>query len=101
MAKSKMAKACDISPKVRQEIYNRDNHSCILCNSNIVQVAHYISRARGGLGILENLVCLCPACHADYDNGKHHQEIKLQIELYLKSKYPNWGNINKIYSKWG
>ena len=49
---SKRSKACDISPKVKKKVWERDNHCCIICGSPYAMPnAHYISRAQGGLGI--------------------------------------------------
>lgn len=98
---SKRSKACDISSTVRNTVLKRDNYSCIICGRYEVQIAHYVSRARGGLGIPENLVCLCPQCHYQYDNGRLHNEIKKVIEDYLRQHYPNWDNKKLFYSKWG
>lgn len=98
---SKRSKACDISPKVRKEVLERDNNQCIICGANHgLQIAHYISRARLGLGTPENLVCLCLYHHSQYDNGKYHREIKKAIEDYLRQYYPDWDGIQKTYSKW-
>ncbi len=97
---SKASKACDISSKVRLAVGKRDNYSCIICGSYNIQIAHYISRARGGLGIPENLACLCPHCHYEYDNGKLHNEIKKAFEDHLRQHYPNWDNKKLTYSKW-
>lgn len=99
--KTSMAKACDISPKVRQEVIERDNHSCLICGTYYgLQIAHYISRGRGGLGIPQNLGCLCVRCHGEYDNGKYHREIKIAFKDYLKAQYPDWDESKLIYSKW-
>ena len=99
---SKMSKACDISPKVRQEVLERDDHRCIICGRNHgLQIAHYISRARGGKGIPQNLAVMCVVCHGNYDNSKHHKEYKFLFECYLKSKYDNWNKKDLIYRKWG
>ncbi len=97
---SKRSKACDISPAVRDKVLKRDNYTCIICGRYEVQIAHYISRARGGLGIPENLACLCPQCHHEYDNGKLHKEIKKALEDYLRQHYSEWDNKRLIYSKW-
>ena len=48
---SKRSKACDISPKVRQIVYDRDGGCCIICGKQGIPNAHYISRAHGGLGV--------------------------------------------------
>ena len=97
---SSMSKACDISAKVRQEVLKRDNHCCILCGEYNVQIAHYIPRSRGGLGIPQNLACLCVRCHGDYDNSKYHKQIKSQFKTYLKAVYEDWQEDKLIYSKW-
>ncbi len=97
---NKMSKACDISSSVRLKVVKRDNCTCIICGAYGVQMAHYIRRARGGLGIPENLVCLCPSCHFEYDNGKLHKEIKKMIETYLSKHYCDWESKKLTYSKW-
>lgn len=96
----KSTRKTDISPKVRQEVYERDNHRCILCGNPNVQVAHYIPRSRLGLGIAENLVCLCVVCHFETDNGKNTKQYQKKIETYLKGKYKGWNKQNLAYKKW-
>ena len=98
---SKMKRITDISDKVRQIVYERDGHRCIVSGCYNVQVAHYIPRSRGGMGIPENLVCLSPEIHMEYDNGKHHCELKKLIEGYLSSCYPNWDQKKLFFCKWG
>lgn len=98
---SKRSKACDISPAVREAVYKRDKHSCIVCGrTQNIQVAHFISRGRGGLGIEENLGCMCLQHHYDFDNGKYHIEIGQIFEEYLKEHYPEWDKEKLIYKKW-
>lgn len=97
---SKLSRACDISPKVRREVLERDGGRSILSGSReSIQIAHYISRARSGLGIPQNLVCLTAREHYEYDNGKYHKEIKKRIEEYLRQHYPEWDNMKLTYSK--
>lgn len=99
--KTSMAKACDISPKVRQEVLERDNHQCIVCGRNHgLQIAHYISRARLGLGIPRNLATMCVICHQNYDNGNYHNEIKNLVQEHLKAHYEDWNEKDLIYKKW-
>jgi 5-methylcytosine-specific restriction endonuclease McrA len=98
---SKLSKACDISPKVRQAVYERDNGICVICREKQgLPNMHYIPRAQLGLGIEQNIVCGCLKCHAEYDNGKyrkHHGEV---IKTYLQSKYENWNEEDLIYHKY-
>ena len=46
---SKRSKACDITPKVRREVMERDKR-CVNCGrTNMLTIAHvYVSRAHGG-----------------------------------------------------
>lgn len=98
---SKRSKACDISPAVRNEVLKRDNCQCIICGErHNLQIAHYISRGRLGLGIPQNLAVMCVSCHFSYDNGKLHTEIKKAFEDYLKAYYPNWDTKELTYKKW-
>lgn len=46
--KSKRSKACEISQKVKEIVWNRDNHRCIYCGRYVPKTcanAHYIKRS--------------------------------------------------------
>ena len=97
---SKRSKACDISPKVRQIVYDRDEWRCIICGKQGIPNAHYISRAQGGLGIEQNIVTLCIGCHHDFDNGNKREQIGSKVKRYLASLYNDWNEEDLIYDKW-
>lgn len=98
---SKVSKACDISLEVRREVMDRDGGRCIICGRmDGIQIAHYIGRARLGLGIPQNLGCLCLICHYAYDNGKLHSEIRNAFKGYLAGKYSDWDESLLTYKKW-
>ena len=98
---SKASKACDISPAVRKEVMERDDGRCFICGSmQGIQIAHYISRARMGLGIPQNLACMCYLCHGAYDNGKGHKEYKSAFKRHLQAKYDYWDETELTYKKW-
>lgn len=99
MAKHRMTKACSIPLKVKRAVWKRDQR-CILCGSVYgVPNAHYIARAQGGLGIEQNVVTLCPSCHAAYDNSEERNDVKEQIKIYLQSQYPDWEEGKLVYCK--
>ena len=97
---TKASKACDISPKVRKEVLERDNQKCIICGDNQnLQIAHYVSRGRLGLGIPQNLVVMCPHCHFQMDNGKYHTELQKAVREYLSARYEDWNEKDLIYKE--
>ena len=106
--KSVRSKATDIPQSVKQKVWERDNHRCIVCGSHIAMPnAHYIPRSKGGLGIEENIVTLCTSitpnhCHERFDKGtsKEREQLKKIIKKYLMNKYEDWNEENLIYHKW-
>lgn len=102
--KGARAKACDISPKTKEIVWQRDGGRCVVCGANypVAPNAHYISRAHGGLGVPENIVTLCWKCHHDFDNGPskaRRVEIGETIENYLRHRYPDWDKEKLIFKK--
>lgn len=97
--KSKRTLALSISPNARKRVQERDKW-CVLCGSHHwLEIAHYVSRGRGGVGIEENLVLLCHECHMKYDQSKHRTEIKETLKNYLQAQYPNWDERKLFYKK--
>ena len=98
--KSARSKACDISQSVKKAVWWRDRSRCILCGSRAAMPnAHFISRAEGGLGVEQNIVTLCRACHNEYDQSTHRQAIREEIRQYLASKYGEEWNEENLYYK--
>ena len=98
--KTKQAKACDISKRVKDIVWERDGHKCIICGSYYAMPnSHYIRRSQGGLGIEENIVTMCQRCHREYDQGGEREAIAAYTEQYLRSQYPDWNKEKLIYKK--
>jgi 5-methylcytosine-specific restriction endonuclease McrA len=95
----KRTKAVDISKKVKESVYKRDKGLCILCGKAGIPNAHYIKRSQGGLGIEQNVVCLCVKCHYEQDMGKDTELYTSKLKEYLKGKYENWNEKDLIYRK--
>jgi 5-methylcytosine-specific restriction endonuclease McrA len=100
--KSARSKATDISPKVREIIKERDK-TCILCGSSqMLTIADYVPRSKGGLGIPENLVLLCMKCHEEFDHSKYSNisDIhSIKIFKYLSNLYPHFEHCNRFYKR--
>jgi hypothetical protein len=46
---SKRSNACDIKPKVKEIVWNRDNNRCIYCGKNVPKTfanAHFVKRSQ-------------------------------------------------------
>lgn len=99
--RAKRTTACDISPKVRQIVKERDGSMCIWCGKwlSSPQICHYISRGAGGLGIQENLACGCNECHREADQGAKSKQYKEKMKSYLKSRYTDWDETKLRYQK--
>jgi len=97
----KRTKACAITPKVRQEVEERDGGLCIFCHFPGRGEGHYVPRSHGGLGIPENIICVCRTCHDRMDNSQARQIYMNRAREYLESKYPDWDESKLYYKKWG
>ena len=99
LTKHRQTKATDISPAVKKAVWERDCECCIICGSiYAAPEAHYIPRSSGGLGVEQNIVTLCRACHDLF-----HQEVewvKLAVRDYLRSKYDGWDDLDLHYHKY-
>ena len=101
---SKRSKACEISQKTKEIVWNRDSYKCIICDKYVPKTcanAHYIKRSQGGLGIEQNIVTLCIQCHYEEDFGKNTKSYEEIIEKYLIAKYgAEWDKSKLIYKKY-
>lgn len=96
----KRTKASQIPKKVKEIVYKRDGERCLICGRWVppeCACAHFVSRARLGLGIEQNILTLCHECHYALDNGEVGRN---QLREYLESKYPGWTEKEVIYNKW-
>ena len=99
--KSTRTKALEISQKVKQVVFKRDNGRCVLCGKEGLPEAHYISRAKGGLGIEQNIVCLCRMCHFKLDSTTQRKELLEEVKDYLEMHYPKFNDEKRRYKKGG
>jgi 5-methylcytosine-specific restriction endonuclease McrA len=93
-------KRSQIPRKVKKAVYTRDRERCVLCGRWVPEecaCCHFISRARLGLGIEENIVTLCHECHYNLDNGEIGRK---ELRAYLESQYPGWNERKETYTKW-
>ena len=98
--KSKRSKACAITPKVKAAVYKRDRGHCVYCGQPGLPEAHFISRAKGGLGIEENILTVCRPCHNRMDNSTDRGLMLKIAEAYLREHYPDWDKGKLIYNKY-
>ena len=89
---TKRAKSTQITSRVKKAVYERDRGLCVVCGRAGIPEAHYIPRSKGGLGIEQNIVCLCRGCHDRFDFGDRETSETMGdiIRIYLESEYPDW-----------
>ena len=105
--KSKRTKACEIKPKVRQAVEKRDSIDgvpcCVFCKTSrdVRGEAHIVRRSQGGLGIEENILTVCRACHRKFDEGEKEERERLMERAvsYMKECYPDWDMSKLVYRK--
>ena len=99
MGRSKRTIATDISSKVRNEVLVRDQ-CCVICGSyQMLSIAHYIPRSKGGLGIKQNLVVACIPCHIMLDHSIDRKNLLQIVEERLRSCYKDFDESALIYRK--
>lgn len=107
----KRTKALQYTKETAYKVAERDNHTCLFCQmhynmeginksgfgANVYDIAHFVNRSQGGLGIEENLILLCRYHHHHLDNSNkgYRREMLLIIEEYLKRIYKDW-SIEKL-----
>lgn len=99
---SKRSKACSIPPAVKRAVWERDGHRSVLSEKYVpidCACCHFVSRARGGLGIEQNIITLTAEEHREFDNGRHSKQMREQARAYLIEKYPGWDESRLKYTK--
>lgn len=96
----KRTRACAISKKTKEIVYERDRKCCIFCGAPGLPEAHYIPRSQGGLGIEQNIVTVCRPCHDLMDNSILRRKMLEVAAEHLKGFYPDWTETDLIYDKW-
>lgn len=96
----RMTKACDITPEVKAQVWDRDGGRCIFCGSpHAAPNMHFVPRSHGGLGIPENIGTGCIRCHSMLDNSGDRPALLAEFEEYLRGFYPDWNIEKLIYRK--
>ena len=84
--------------------------TCILCGAPGSPSCHVVRRSQGGMGVEQNLVTLCDACHKAFDEGTgicqlerlgfcSRKQIEDYIVHYIKGFYPDWTPESVTYCK--
>lgn len=90
--------ALAIQKRVKEAVSERDSVDgwpcCVWCgqpapieNRTAFSCAHFIPRSQGGLGVEENILTLCPKCHALYDQSEERKKMGAFFKYYLGKKH--------------
>jgi len=101
---SSRTKSLNATRSVRRTVYERDSWDgapcCMTCGKpGSHDLAHYIPRSQGGLGIPENLVNLCRTCHMATDQSAAREDMLRRIREHLQAIYPDWDDSQLVYRK--
>ena len=96
---NRRTKATNITPKVKRLVYERDGGRCIFCGRQGLPEAHYISRARGGMGIPENIITVCRECHRRMDASTERAQYLMRAKAYLDILYPGITDEQRKYRR--
>lgn len=85
--RSKRSLATMIPKSVRANVKLRDNNMCVVCGSmHNIELHHLVERSLGGMGIENNLMCLCQYHHRELHNGRG--EVLQRVQDYMDIIYP-------------
>ena len=96
----KQMKARRPSNATRRKVWERDN-GCIFCGSyDSPTMAHYISKAKNGLGIEQNMAIVCMECHRKMDHTEQRPEYLKRFKEYLDNLYPDFPDEEREWKRW-
>ena len=101
---SARAKACEIPTKVKNKVWERDNHCSIFSgNPYAFPECHYIPRQHGGLGIEQNIFTATREEHDKHDHGtpEEREYYHRKAREYFQKIYPDWNEEDLYYKKYG
>lgn len=112
----RQTKATSIPASVKARVSLRDcsgGHpdTCIICGAPGAPVCHCVRRSQGGMGIEQNIVCMCNECHFSHDEGlfmsrlrplgfETQQDVQEYVKDYLRGHYPGWTPESVKYHKY-
>lgn len=63
----------------RKTIIERDEGLCVRCNAPYEEIHHVVFRSAGGLGTVDNGVCVCHTCH---EQAHRYRVVRKWFERY-------------------
>ena len=76
----------EVWSRIREQVLERDNHSCVLCGKtkpSRLHVHHILKRKDGGTHHADNLLTVCPACHARADRDLYDMDWDQSVNVDL------------------
>lgn len=83
-----MEKRKTLTPKLRKQIFDRDNHQCRKCGKHSqqrkLQIHHIIPIIKNGSAAPENLITLCKECHHEWEHVIYANTSGVTFEQWLE-----------------
>ena len=104
MPKHERTKKTAITKDVKRQVFERDRGRCLMCHKPVREAdacAHIIPRSQGGMGVMKNIITLCPDCHRKYDTSPNRQLMSWEFAKYIEEIHGPIHKSEVVYDKWG
>ena len=61
---------------------------------------HIVPRSHGGMGVIKNIITLCPECHRKYDTSPNRQLMSWEFAKYIEEHHGPIYKKEVVYDKW-
>lgn len=77
-----------MNSKLRQQVLERDNHTCQECGQKLkrLETHHILARRYGGTDDLDNIITLCHKCHTTIEPSRKMGPITSKDYVEVKGK---------------
>lgn len=96
LGKKRKKQSKNFTPKIKEEIFERDGYACVKCYSNRLENTphHIIFKSQGGEGDKRNGATVCIECHR---LAHSKREVRKWFEDWKENKLDDNGNYKEDF----